>query len=399
MDNENKTITPSAMTPVREAWVRNLSIILLHKKLILIVTVVTVVLTGVYCFVFMPDWYQATAKVLPARQSGGLLESLSGGLSSTIKDLGISKIGGGSSEGSYSPLSLLGSRELREGIVRKFDLQKEYHAKNMTAALDEFDAHVSGSIMEEGDVAIQFEDTNAVRAAEITNALVEGINDLNSRMAVEEAKQNFGFVEQRYKQNLADLDSAEMALGTFQGKYGVYELPEQARAELTGVAAVEQAKLQTEMQLHTAEKIYGETSPEAQLLKASINDLASKLGELNSGLDSKSSYFVPTKVLPEVALQYLRLMREVEIQSKLKAYLLPTYEQAKLDETKRALTFLTMDHATPPERKEHPHRSVILIIALISAVILTSLLVLITSNLRATITHFKVDRERLGMGM
>jgi uncharacterized protein involved in exopolysaccharide biosynthesis len=383
------------MTPVREAWVRNLSIILNHKILITVVAVVSVALTAVYCFVFMPDWYQATAKVLPARHSGGLLESLGGGLSSTIKDLGISKIGGAGSEGSYSPLSLLGSRELREGIIRRFDLAKEYKARNMTEALAEFDQHVSGSVMEEGDIDIQFEDTNAVRAAAVTNALVDGVNDLNSRMAVEEAKQNFGFVDLRYKQNLADLDSAEMALGAFQRKYGVYELPEQAKAELSGVAAVEQAKLQTEMQLHTAEKIYGSASPEAQLLKSSITDLASKLGELNSGLDSKASYFVPTKVLPEVALQYLRLMREVEIQSKLKAFMLPTYEQAKLDQTKRALTFISMDHAVPPEKKSRPHRSIILIVAALSGVILTSLGTIVATNLKATVKKFNVDREEL----
>ena len=72
-----------------------------------------------------------------------------------------------------------------------------------------------------------------------------------------------------------------------------------------------------------------------------------------------SSYFVPMNVMPGVALDYLRLTREVEIQSKLKAFMLPSYEQAKLDETRLSLSYIMLDKAIPPLKKSRPKRSVV----------------------------------------
>jgi tyrosine-protein kinase Etk/Wzc len=385
------------VTAVRRVWVENLSILLAHKVLIIIVTVIVTAATGIYAFMMLPNWYKANAVVLPARKSGSLLDNLTGGISSTIKDLGITKLGGNSSsDGFYSPLALLDSRELHETMIKKFDLQTQYKSNSMEEALREFSAHVGGDLTEIGDIAITFEDVNPQRAATIANALVDGINDINSRLAVEEAKQNFVFVDQRYQKNLSDLDSAEQALGTFQSKYGVYALPEQAKAELAGIAAIEQQKFATEIQLHTAEQVYGPQSTEAQLQRTTLGELAGKLGEMNSGADAKApSYIVPTKVLPTVALQYLRLMREVEIQSKLKAYMLPAYEQARLDQTKRTLAFVTLDHAVAPMAKSKPHRSVLMLIAFISSMVLSSFVILIAANTRRTLARFSADRRAL----
>ncbi len=388
------TGTTQHMSGVRRTWVENLATLLAHKTLIIAVALIVTSITAVYAFM-MPNWFKANAVVLPARKSGGLLDNLSGGISSTIKDLGIAKLGGASSsDGFYSPLALLDSRELHERIITQFGLQKVYNVPTMEAALQEFNAHVSGDLTEQGDIMIGFEDTSAVRAASIANALVDGINDINSRLATEEAKENFVFVEQRYQKNVVDLDSSERALGAFQTKYGVYSLPDQAKAELASIAAVEQQKSAAEIQLHTVEQVYGPQSTEAQLLRTTISEFAGKLGEMNSGIDSKApSLFVPTKLLPDVALLYLRLMREVEIQSKLKAFILPSYEQAKLDQTKRTLAFVTLDHAVPPVSKSRPHRSILVLVALISSIIIIAFLILIATNVRRSIWRYRADRR------
>ncbi len=385
------------MNAVRRAWIENISILLAHKILILSVAIIVTVGTAIYAFTAMPNWFKANAVALPARKSGGLLDNLTSGLSSTIKDLGITKLGGGaSSDGFYSPLALLESRELHERLIKQFNFEKEYNAKSMEDALKEFGSHVGGALSEQGDIDINFEDTNAFRAATVANALVDGINDINSRLATEEAKENFVFIDQRYQKNAADLDSAEQMLGAFQKKYGVYALPEQARAELSGIASIEQQKVASEIQLHTAEQVYGPQSAEAQLAQTTLGQLTNKLSEMNTGAESHAqSYMVPTKVLPEVALQYLRLMREVEIQSKLKAFILPAYEQAKLDQTKRTLAFVTLDHAVPPESKTRPHRSILILIAFVSGVILTSIIVLIAKNMRRTLSQFSIDRHAI----
>jgi tyrosine-protein kinase Etk/Wzc len=110
----------------------------------------------------------------------------------------------------------------------------------------------------------------------------------------------------------------------------------------------------------------------------------------------KANSFVPTNVMPDVALQYLRLMREVEIQSKLKAFLLPEYEEAKLDEVRNMYGFVTLDSATVPVRKAGPHRSIILLSALLGSAIIMAFFVILLTNMRRARIHFRIDQERLG---
>ncbi|HYE75775.1 MAG TPA: hypothetical protein VEF04_20700, partial [Blastocatellia bacterium] len=128
-----------------------------------------------------------------------------------------------------------------------------------------------------------------------------------------------------------------------------------------------------------------------------INEINSKLGELRVGADANSS-FVATNLLPDVAMAYLRTLREVEIQSKSKAFLLPAFEQAKLDETKEAVAFLTLDKAVAPVRKSGPKRSIILLIAMLGSVIGTSVLILYYYRIQHARARFASDSRLLGFG-
>src|SRR5436190_22682747 len=86
----------ASLSPARKAWVENVSILLAHKWLIISVTVVVTVITGIYAFTKMPNVYKAEAVLLPARHSGGGgLDAVTSGISSTLKDIGIAKLKGG----------------------------------------------------------------------------------------------------------------------------------------------------------------------------------------------------------------------------------------------------------------------------------------------------------------
>jgi len=313
-----------------------------------------------------------------------------------LKDIGLSKLGGGGGEESYTPLSLMRSRELMGKIVKDFNYISIYDDKNLPDAIDDFNKHLDGELTEEGNFTVSFEDTSAVRAAQVTNTVVAAINDVNSRLAKDEAQHNITASQARYDQNVADLDSAESALGAFQQKYGVFALPEQAKAELSAIAELEAQKYAAGIQLQNAEQLYGSNSSEVTVYKNTVDQLASKLGEMQAGQDIKANSFVPTNVMPEVALQYLRLMREVEIQSKLKAFLLPEYEEAKLNEVRNTYSFVTLDSATVPVRKSGPHRSIILLSALLGSAIIMSFFVILATNMRRSRVKFRLDQVRLG---
>ncbi len=388
------------MNSARRAWVENVSLLLRYKLLIITTTILVTVGTAVYLFGFAKVWYKADANVMPARKSGGgLLEGLSSGISSTIKDLGMTSLAGKSKgDGTYSPLALIASREVQEKLVREFGFLKIYEVTSMEDAIKEFGSHATADILEEGNIAITFEDTDPVRAANVANRLVEELNTVNSKLAIEEAKFNRTYIEQRFSKLLNDLDSAERDLGMFQKKYGVYELKTQAAAQLTALGVLEQQRYTTEIQLNNAEQLYGSEAAETNVLRAQLLELKSKLDNLKTGMDrNASTYFVPMNVMPDVALDYLRLTREVEIQSKLKAFMLPSYEQAKLDETRLSLSYIVLDKAVPPTKKSRPKRSVQLLIALLGSFVLTSMVVVGVSNFHRARIRFRRDKAELGL--
>jgi tyrosine-protein kinase Etk/Wzc len=262
----------------------------------------------------------------------------------------------------------------------------------------EFSQHASADVLEEGNIGISFEDTDPKRAAAIANRLVRAMNETNSRLAMEEARFNLTYIEKRYGKLLADLDSTERALGEFQKKYGVYELKTQATAQLTVLGTLEQQRYMTEIQAQNAAQLYGEDAAETRMMRSQLIELTSKLSDLKTGMDKNASaYFVPMDVLPDVALQYLRLMRDFEIQSKLKAFMLPTYEQAKMDETKQSLAYVVMDSAVPPMKKSRPKRSIMLLSAFLGSAALISIFLVTRFYWRRSAANFNSDRITLGV--
>ncbi|MFI5263838.1 MAG: GumC family protein [Candidatus Kapaibacterium sp.] len=395
----NITSEQPTINPARRALVESISLLLRYKWLIIFTTVIVTAGTAVYYFGFAKPWYKAEANVVPARKSGGgLLESLGSGISSTIKDLGMSPIAGRAKGEGFSPLALIASREVQEKLVKEFGFMKIYETTTMEDALKEFGSHVNSEVLEEGNISVTFEDTDPARAASVTNRLVEELNTVNSKLGIEEAKFNRTYIEQRYNKLLSDLDSSEQALGAFQKKYGVYELKTQAQAQLSALALLEQQEYATQLQLSNAEQLYGSEAAETNVLRSNLEELRAKLSDLKTGMDKNAStYFVPMNMMPDVALDYLRLTREVEIQSKLKAFMLPPYEQAKLDETRQTLAYLVLDKALPPLRKSRPKRSVALLAAMLGSFALSSLAVVGVANFQIARQRFRRDKAALGL--
>jgi capsule polysaccharide export protein KpsE/RkpR len=161
---------------------------------------------------------------------------------------------------------------------------------------------------------------------------------------------------------------------------------------------LEQQEYATELQLSNAEQLYGSEAAETNVLRSSLQEMRAKLNDLKTGMDKNaSSYFVPMNVMPDVALQYLRLTREVEIQSKLKAFMLPSYEQSKLDETKQSLSYLTLDKAIPPTKKSRPKRSLQLLMAMFGSFALSCIAVIGVASMNRAKERFRKDKERLGL--
>lgn len=345
-----------------------LYVLVKRRKLIINAVLLTGIVTALITLL-LPNWYAATASVLPPKRPGGLLSMLEGGFSSLLRNL--PGLGGriGSSQEAYSYLAILQSRTAMEKVVQKFDLIKVYETRkgSLDDTIKELRKNCEFEYATEGNITITVYDKDPQRAADMANYFIAMLNDLSTQLGTQEAKQNREFIEKRYSQNLLDLKSAEDSMKVFQQKYGIYELNEQTKTAIKAAAELKSEQVAKEIEFDIVKKSIGTENPRTQGLELELGELNKKLQELKYGKagwydDRSVNLFVPFKDVPQLGLEYLRRYRDLQIQNKLMEFLLPLYEQAKIDEHKDTPVVLVLDNATPPQRKRTPHRTLIVLI-------------------------------------
>ena len=335
------------------------------KKFLFINLLIVIILSVIYVLL-LPLEYKATATItLPPEQQmgfGGLTNILGG--KSSIASMG-AKLFGGTNQSEDIILGLLNSRTSLTKIIDKFDLMGYYEIddNNMDKALKAFKKDISSDPNEYGMIDFSVVNKDPKVSAEIANYMVSLTDSMNIKLNMKAAKNNRIFIEKRYLQNVSDLKIAEDSLYKFQRKYGIVAVPEQLEVTVKAAAEVESMLMKKEMEAYVVKKVYGEDSPQYQAVLDEQNLLKSKVQELKSSqnLSALSNVLYPFKEMPDIAIQYLRAYREVELQETIMEFVLPMYEQAKVEEQKSIPTLLVIDKAIPPELKYSPKRSVIVL--------------------------------------
>lgn len=354
--------------------------VLIKRRGFLFKTVLGIGILSAAFSLLMPNWYEATASVLPPKRPGGLLSLLDGsGFASRLRNLpGLGGSLGGGQE-AYSYLAILQSRTAMERVVRKFDLLKVYSVSDssMEKALRTLRSNASFEFAVEGNIVISVLDKNPQRAAGMANYFVELLNERSVQLGTQEARSNREFVERRYLQNQRDLKIAEDSLKSFQQRYGIYALPEQTAGAIRAASILKAEADAKEIELGIVRRSFGEGNPRAQGLQLELSEMNKKMSEMKFGAadwrhDQSLQLFVPFKDVPEIGAEYIRRYRDFEIQNRMLEFLTPLYEQAKIDEQKDAPAVLVLDQAVPPERKAKPKRSLIVLISMAVALMFST---------------------------
>jgi len=332
----------------------------------LIVTVVTAAVS-----LLLPKWYASTVSVLPPQKKSGLAGDLAG-FSTVFQDFSkaLGRVASAPQE-IYNYLAILNSRTVMEKVIREFNLRQVYELdagapiENVISALGE---QIDFAVHEEGNITITVYDREPQRAADMANYFVKLLNEISLELGMREAKSHREFVERRYRQAQNDLRAAEDALKNFQEKRGVYAMPEQIKAAIAAAAELKSQILIKEIGLGVLERVFEKDAAEIQRARLELSEMNKKLVEMKYGgekrLEEKTlSLFVPFRDVPDVGMEYVRLYRDFEIKNKLLAFLVPIYEQAKIEEQKNIPVVLVLDKAVPAEKRAKPRRSIIVLFA------------------------------------
>lgn len=323
----------------------------------IVINVLAAAFVSVAVSLVLPKWYRSSASILPPKDQD-LLNPL-GAAGSVLRGLSLGgrRVGGGSL-GPYNYLAILKSRSALDSVARKFNLTEVYDVDtSMEEAVKELKDNTSFELQDDDYITIEVFDRDPQRAADMANHFVDVLNSMSLRLGTREAGNNREFIERRLEASRADLRKAEDALRAYQERSKMIVIPDQTpSASVGGVAELYGMKAKKEIELAILRKSVSADDP-------AIRQLELELREVDRKLES----------FPEIGIESIRLYRDVVIQQKIVEFLLPLFEQAKVDEQKDVPVLLVLDRAVKAEKKSKPIRSLI-VLASVFGVFFLSLL-------------------------
>ncbi len=313
----------------------------------------------------MPKIYESTVTLLPqldSKEGGGLGALLAatgaGAAAGAAQSLGISLP---SMPATPTDLfaAMLKSRIMADAVIEKFDLKDHYEAKTMQDARKALEGDTKITVSKEKVIKITVEAKSPQLAADIANFYVSNLDRLNRTLSVSKAGHNRGFLERRLADTQANLVKAEESLKDFMTHNKTVAVEAQATAMIQAAAQIQAGITAQEVQLQVMGSYLSSDNPELTRVRSGIEELKKQLYLLEAGKGGKGMLpgdrLHPAMItVPGLALEYLRLMRELKVQETLYAMLTSQYEQAKLQEARDTPTVQVLDPAIPAERKSKP---------------------------------------------
>lgn len=309
----------------------------------------------------LPKTYMATVTILPPKEDNSI------GFSSSLESItsGLNVLGLGESEELDTYMAILQSRRVRESVIQRFGLQAYFEKETMDETLKSLDSAIDIEITKENSLMLSVIHKDSIKVAEIANFFIAEMDQINKSLSNDQAKSNRTFIERRLSTNRNDLVAAEELLREYQEEHSTLGLSEESRSALLAGAELEARVMALEVQRDVLRKSFGSTHP--------------LLTQMQSEIDASKKRLL---ILPQLGLEMARLFREVEIQTRLLAFLLPQYEQAKIQEVRDTPTVQVIDPAVPPQLKYAPKRLFIVLGAFFSSLLIGMILTLNLESLQ-----------------
>jgi len=320
---------------------------------------------------FLPKWFTAESSLLPPSENTTGLNFLSGitevPFNFTIPGL----------QGVIMPslvyTEILRSRTVTESVINKLKLMDYFKTNSMEEAVKALNDLVNIDISEANVITVKVTTKNPELSARIANSLLEELDRVNKEKRITSARFAREFIEKRVKETEKDLEKAANRLKEFQKKYKAISVDDQIKAEIETIATLKSEialkEVEYNLRLHTLKKDH----PQIVKLQKNIEELKKQVSKIEKGINlDRDSYTIPFSEVPDLSYKMGFLMKDKEVLTAVYKMLVQQLEQAKIQEKKDTPTVQVLDYARIPEKKSRPKRSLIVIIAGIISLIVSS---------------------------
>ena len=357
-----------------------------------IVTVLVIVSVGSVLYALLvPQKWTSSALIKPVEDAETTMN-----ISSSLVGLGSALFGGTFSYGSQDFMTIMTSRTFSENVIRKYDLIHVFEINEpdslvaLEMALEKLWKTVRRVSMDEdaGTVGISITLEDRDLAAEIANHYWKALDVYNRTQKVTKGRENREFIESRIIEVETEIDTIWMQLTKLREKYNLVDLQSQTQ-EVIGIYAEIAAQTYTaRMERDYAREFYAEDAMAIQRAQTMVDVLQEQLREMEGDYDMlKPAYITNLNEFPKLEYELGHLILQLEILKKVKEYLLPQLEQARISELRDIPTIEVIDKARPAGRRSSPKRARLCVTNFVIAFLLS----LFASIL---IDYLQVNRER-----
>lgn len=358
---------------VRVHWAVRALFLWGHRRLLLRVTAISLLLSVVYSFLVIPKRYTAITTIMPpdSGSAGSMLMSAlssKGGLGA-LGGIAASLLHDHNSTALY--ISLLESGTIADHLIDHFDLRKVYRKRYYVDAAKHL-AHETTITDDKksGVITIKVEDIDRVRARDLAQAYLDELNKLVNLTSTSSARQERIFIEQRLRSVQNDLENAQIELSDFSSKNTTVDITAQTRAMVDVGARLEGEIVAERSGLESMRQVYTDDNPHVRQAEARMGVLQNELNKLAgsstpaapataSSPQTAGELYPPLRQLPRLAVRYTDLYRRVKVEEAIFELLTQQYEMARLEEAKDVPVVRVIDHPGIPEKKSFPHRVIL----------------------------------------
>lgn len=288
----------------------------------------------------LPPGYTARVALLPPQQNQS-------GAMAALASLGsfASLVGGSGGRNTGEQLvALMQSVTISDRIIDRFGLMQAYKLDYRIDTRKTLASRVRIALgKKDGLIAIEVDDRDPKRAADMANAYVEELRRMTATLAVSEAQQRRVFFEGQLKQSRDALVKAQQALQSSGFDPGA--LKTEVRVSAEAYARLRAEVTAAEVRLQTARGNLTDNTPEIRQQQATLGALRSQLARAEQASASGNDN------------DYISRFREFKYQETLFELYARQFELARVDESREGALIQVIDTATPPEKNSSPRRA------------------------------------------
>lgn len=353
-----------------------LIIISKYKKNVFFTTLIVSILAVIYSLL-TPELWTSKVSILPYNEASPNIA-----LDNSMLNFGASLLGMGVNQTSNQLVDVLLSRTFSDKIIDEFQLIDYFELKHDDQFFLQHQARRSlhkdvlkiELVDETGLINVYVTTKDKFFSTRIANRYSELLDEYNLYQRNTSGKLKKEFLSKRIKEVEATLDSLKLRISEFGKQHNLLSIDEQVSSVVKIYSEMVIKKIDIDLEDEITKNQYGIDNPARDIVKISQSYINDKIAEIEGIKADSLRYILNMDDIPDITIEYANLLMLSEIQTKIYEFLLPQYEQAKLQELKDLPTIDIIDKAVPAGIRTKPKRAQICIVAFFISLFFSSLL-------------------------